>query len=201
MSSCQPCMFVLASGGSQGHPMTPNTMSLLYDNSSAHGIFTFHIGIRCSTLDCMSIWFTFLAAGMYLKNTLEYLGQAHHIRRAVVHPRLQYLLGLPLVSHMSRVKCFVSILLCSLFFFHTPVWVSPEYQRAYVSSTFCILEIHAPAFVSHPLVRLQSAVSYYSMDFLFCGVALFLRGPCMRVRDAGGLQKPPNLINNVVSWH
>ena len=117
MSSCQPCMFVLASGGSQGHPMTPNTMSLLYDNSSAHGIFTFHIGIRCSTLDCMSIWFTFLAAGMYLKNTLEYLGQAHYIRRAVVHPRLQYLLGLPLVSHMSRVKCFVSMLLCSLFFF------------------------------------------------------------------------------------
>ena len=68
-----------------------------------------------------------------------------------------------------------------------------------MSSTFCILEIHAPAFVSHPLVRLQSAVSYYSLDFLFCGVALFLRGPCMRVRDAGGLQKPPNLIDNVVS--
>ena len=102
-------------------PDDSKIMSLLYDNSSAHGIFTFHIGIRCSTLDCMSIWFTFLAAGMYLKNTLEYLGQAHHIRRAVVHPRLQYLLGLPLVSHMSRVKCFVSILLCSLFFSYTSV--------------------------------------------------------------------------------
>ena len=53
MSSFLPCMCFIGPGGFQGHPMSPNTVPLSYDNSSAHSIFICHIGSRWSNRDCL----------------------------------------------------------------------------------------------------------------------------------------------------
>ena len=119
---CRFCSYVILSAmhvccclwGLSRPPDASKQYATAFYNSPAHDIFTCHIGSRCSTPDCMSICVTFLLSGKYLKNLFQYLGQPHHIRQAVVHPRLQYLLGLPLVSHMSRVSvsCQCSWVLC-----------------------------------------------------------------------------------------
>ena len=111
------CMRVTGPGGFRGHPMSPNIVARSYDNSSTHAVFTCHTGSRWSHRD--SLGCTLSVSGMFLRTLsnvcLNLIVSPY--TQLYTHSSLHYLLGMPPapVSHMSRVMCVVSILLCCMF--------------------------------------------------------------------------------------